>query len=82
MAVGGLILLGGLLLSLSNLAPVDDKVVLVDHTVDLDGAEGETLEVHRSPLAGAYSRLPDQAERWADRQRAAFPATGRGLAGY
>ncbi len=47
MGLGVAILLGGLLVSLPNLAPVYDNVVLIGHAVDPDGAEGETLEVHR-----------------------------------
>jgi hypothetical protein len=46
MAIGVPIRFGSLLLSLPNLAPVDDQVVLIGHAIDLDGAKGETLEAH------------------------------------
>src|SRR5437899_1912143 len=59
MAVGVPILLGGLLLSLPNLALVDDRVVLIGHAVDLDGAEGETLE--SAPIPPCL-RTPDTRE--------------------
>src|SRR2546428_6107838 len=49
-AVGVAIPLGSLLLALSNLAPVNDQVVVIDHAVDLDRAERELLDMHRHHL--------------------------------
>src|SRR5260370_956970 len=67
MAVDVPILLGGLLLSLPNLAPVDDQIVLIGHAVDPDGAEGETLEVHRYFPAWGYAPHTRSAPEYVSR---------------
>ena len=75
MAAGGPILAGGAFLSLWDLATVDDQVVVMGHDVDPDGAEGETLEAHRSPLGRGRSRLPGQAGGSVVRRRTGLEAT-------